>query len=322
MKKDDKREVTDLSPAGARDYAARIQAAKSEKVPVGGVEMPKMPRFDQPPPGAPGDRHLGVQQAAAQQRMTQAMSPDQYAQAVEEGRVVPGVGGAYTANQPRGTEIPQAAPPTPNMERTSETGPVNPPNPSGGLSGETIEGLKAIGEANKDVKSDDPLDEVEDDEEYFDELGSQTKNILVNKKRRKVIEAKITGELSFEDLVLQQELRQEVPIRRGFRPTYRTPTAEEDLFIKRLISKESAGGDQYIMDKFTIMNMTLGLFAINGNPLPDHTKEGKPDIDLFKAKLDVVLKYPIVIVADLSANFMWFQNRVQGLLSLDKVKDF
>lgn len=306
---DDKKGTTDLSPAGAGDYAKRIAAAKQGKTPIGGVEMPSMPRLDQPPPGAPADRHMGVQQAHTQQaRMQKAMTPEQYQKAVEEGQVRDGVGGAYYANQP------------PPMEKTSQDGPVNPPKPGGGLSQETVAGLEAVAEANQ-AEEDEESEEL-DDEEYFSELGEATKDIIQNKQRRKAIEEKIVDELNFEDLILHQELRQEVPILKGFRPTYRTPTAQEDLFVKRLIGQES-GSDRYVIDKYTIMNLCCGLFMLNKKPLPSHLdNNGRPDEKLFQAKLDFILKYPVVLIADLSANFVWFQERVQTLLAIDKVKDF
>lgn len=204
------------------------------------------------------------------------------------------------------------------MEITSKDGkPVNPPRQERALRPETIEQVQAVAEANKD---DGPL--KKEDEEYFTAIGSQTKDILRNKERQAAIEAKIEDELNFEDLLYQQELRQRVPIRRDFAPQYRTPSTMEDLFVKRLIGKEE-GSPTYIMDKFAIMSLTCGLFAINGKPLPDHLDDNRnPKEDLFQKKMDAVLKYPLILVADMSANFQWFEERVQKLLSLDQIKDF
>jgi hypothetical protein len=314
MSNKDKDQVTDLSPQGASDYKARIEAAKSGRIPVGGAEMPSIPRLDQAPPGS-GDRHLGVQQAHQQMqrgdiKKWSAMTAEEYQKAVEEGSLVPGVGSAYAANQPS-----RVAPKAP--EDSSPEGVVNPPRPEGGLRPETKKQLEEMAAAASKKE-----DEGDDDEEYFSKLSEATKDILNNKERRQAIEDKIRDELDFENLILNQELRQRVPIRKGFEPTFRTLSAEEDLFVKRIIGDDS-GSDRYVLDRYIVMNLTCGLYALNNKPLPTHIGDsGKPDKDLFYKKLEAVLKYPLVLIADLSANFTWFNERVQKLLSVDEVRRF
>lgn len=327
MSKGDPREPVDLSPVGAKDYADRIAAAKQGSVPVGGVPMPNIPRLDEPPPGAPRDRAAGVQQAQAQQAnaqgMMRAMSPAQYEKAVREGRAVPGVGGALIANQPAGMVPPEMPTEGPPMEMSGDgENPVNPPREGGGLRQETVDQLQKVAEANSDKKEDEKVEEEEDDDFDYSQLGLATKDILANKERREAIEKKITQEMNFEDLIIHQEIRQEVPILKKFRPTFRTPSGNEDLFVKRLISDEE-GSDRYVMDKYAGMGVCCGLYAINGKPLPSHLdKDGIPSKDLFDKKMAIILKYPLVILADLSANFTWFTERVQKLLAVDKVRDF
>lgn len=338
MSKGDPNQPTDLSPAGASDYKQRLQAAQRGHVPLGGAPMPHIPRLDQAPPGA-GDRSLGVQQQGAQQAatqaqqratglagMAQAMSPEQHAQAQEAGQIIPGVGSAYMANQPKGVQIGQPAPTGPEMSRTGADGQAaNPIRPDGGLSPDTLAGLEAVAEANepeadtedKKVDTDAAFDEFD-----FEELGSASRDMLNNKERRAAIEAKITDELDFEGLIIHQELRQRVPILKGFEPMYRTPGGGEDLFAKRLIGKVE-GSERYVLDYYTVMGLVCGLYALNGKPLPSHLdKDGEPIEALFDAKMKHILKFPLVIIADLACNFSWFTSRVQNLLGLDKVKDF
>lgn len=330
---------TDLSPAGATDYAARLQAAQQGNAPLGGAPMPTIPRLDQAPPGT-GDRSQGVQQAGAQNAQAQeeqrragianAMSPEQHAAAVAAGQIIPGVGSGYVQNQPKGVQIsPAEQPQGPAMEKTGPDGqPANPIRPEGGLSKETVEGLAAMTAANaepdkpEEGKPEKGKEEIDFDEFDFEEFGRASRDMLNNKERRNAIEAKITDELDFEGLIINQELRQKVPIRKGFEPQYRTPGGHEDLFVKRLIGNVE-GSERYILDYYAIMGLCTSLYALNGRPLPSHLdNNGDPDEKLFEEKMKFLLKYPIVIVTDLSVNFSWFTGRVQKLLNLDQVKDF
>jgi len=318
--KDNKGQV-DFSPPDASDYARRIAEAKKSHTPVGGAEMPAMPRLDQPPSQ---NRHAGVQPSRGAPK---AMNPADYSTAVATGHAIPGVGGAYAVNQPRGFTPPPNQPAGgPPMEMTSQDGqPVNPPRTEGGLRAETQEALKAVAQAN-DPSAKTPNGETElakEDADYLTKLSNATDDILRNKERRDYIESRIEDELNFEDLLYQQELRQRVPIRKNFVPTFRTPSAAEDLFIKRLIAKDEATSTQYIMDRFATMGLVAGLFAINGKPLPDHLDDKKnPDEKRFQEKYDLVTKYPLVILADLSANFVWFEERVRKLMSLEVIRNF
>lgn len=338
MSKGDPNQPTDLSPAGASDYKQRLQAAQKGHVPLGGAPMPHIPRLDQTPPGA-GDRSLGVQQQGAQQAatqaqqratglagMAQAMTPEQHAKAQAAGQIIPGVGSAYMVNQPKGVQIGQPVPTGPEMSRTGADGQdANPIRPEGGLSPDTLAGLEAVAEANEaEVEVEDKKVDTDKDFDGFDfeELGSTSRDMLNNKERRDAIEVKITDELDFEGLIIHQELRQRVPILKGFEPMYRTPGGAEDLFVKRLIGKVE-GSERYVLDYYTVMGLVCGLYALNDKPLPSHLdKDGEPIEELFDAKMKHILKFPLVIIADLACNFSWFTVRVQKLLGLDKVKDF
>lgn len=310
MTRNDKEQI-DFSPPDTSDYKRRISEAKKGHIPVGGTEMPNIPRLDQAPQS---NRNDGVQTRGG----TKPMSHEEYLQAVASGQAIQGVGGAYQANQPRGFVAPKVNNPTPQMEMTSADGnPVNPPRTEGGLRPETQDALKAVADANSDKNA---LEK--DDEEYLHKLSEETTNILHNKERREYIESKIEDDLNFDDLLFQQELRQRVPIRKNFVPTFRTPSAAEDLFVKRLMSKEE-GSAQFIVDKYASMGLVCGLFALNGKPFPDHCDEKRvPKEELFLVKYETILKYPLILIADLNANFVWFEDRVKKLMSLDTIKGF
>jgi len=312
-RKDDRNQV-DFSPPDTSDYQKRIAAAKEGHTPVGGTDMPSVPRLDQP---SQKSRYEGVQTRGG----TKPMTPEEYNRALASGQAIPGVGGAYQANQPRGF-VPPTQDSTPPMAVSSTDGnPVNPPRAEGGLRPETQNALKAVAEANAATAKDESV-LTQEDKDYLQKLSEETQDLLHNKQRREYIESQISDELSFDDLLFQQELRQRVPIRKNFVPTFRTPSAAEDLFIKRLISKEE-GSPQYTLDRYGTMGLACGLFAINGKPFPDHCNDQKvPTDDLFWVKYNLIMRYPLIVVADLNANFIWFEERVKKLLSLDAIKGF
>jgi hypothetical protein len=320
---------------GGGDYAARIAAAKSGKVPVGGAPMPPMPRFDMAPP----DRNVGVQNAAAGQRL---LTPQQQEDLARQGKLIPGVGAGYAANQPglRG-QMPQVAVPQQALEQAEAgqmvqgTAPgqfANPPRPEGaGLRAETVQGLEALNRAqqkaddkkvdeelNKDIEELDAMEPFE-----TDEFGNRVRSLLQNRERKDAIEARCPT-MAIDDLITRGEVRQRVPIVPGkFEPTFRSVGGHEDLFIKRLMSSER-GSDTYILDKFSVMNLVAGLYEINGKPLPSHLnpETGDPDEAAFQVKFRVVSKMPLPMLADLSVNYNWFGKRLQKLFVVDNIKGF
>lgn len=323
----DKKEVTDF---GNTDYANKIAAAKAQKVPVGGVPLPPIPRLDQPPP----DRFQGVQSHRAAQQL---LTPEQREELARGGQFIPGVGSAYVANQPAARSgVPQVAVPQQavdqanagQMQQGRQGEPVNPPRPEGaGLRPETVQQLEAVNRANQEPKKEEGLEtagkELESLDDFeLDEFGNRVRSLLNNKARRDVIEGRCE-EMSIEELITRGEVRQKVPIIPGkFEPVYRSVSGDEDLFIKRKMSPER-GSDQYILDKFSVMNLAAGLYALNGKPLPSHLDAGgEPDEALFQAKYKIVSRMPLAMLADLSVNYTWFGRRVQKLFVVDNIKGF
>lgn len=154
--------------------------------------------------------------------------------------------------------------------------------------------------------------------ELYDELrqmlGSDEKwNKLNNPERRKKIEDKLAP-MNFTDIIIHGELRQDVSVRNNLMLTFRTVSSEEDLAVKRLMFGEE-GGDRYLMDKFSIMQLTLALVAINNEELPTHLDKDKKFSEAhFDKKFEKVLRFPITLVADFGLQYMWFHDRVQDLL--------
>lgn len=312
---DKKKEITDLSPQNSQ-YAEKIAAARGVQHPVGGAPMPKMPNFADAQQA--GDRFAGVQ-AAQQVRRNQGMAtmltPEERQRLEASGMARPGVGSGFVVNQPAMEKLNQQAAPG---------GYQNPPRPQGaGLSQQTADQLAAVAEANAPdaPKAEEKGVTFDDDVFDFDEFGQKVQNLLANKERREAIEARCEP-LDLMELLVNREIRQVVPIVPGrYYPTFRTIRGDEDLEVKRLIAKETSS-TTFVLSKMTLLNLTCGLYAINGKILPDHMKEDEFDHDAFMVKYKSIYKYPLQVLADLAVNFTWFDNRVRKLISVDTIKDF
>jgi hypothetical protein len=138
-------------------------------------------------------------------------------------------------------------------------------------------------------------------------------SILNNPKRRKDIEGRLRP-MDITEVILHGEIRQTVPIIQDkLEVTYRSVSGDEDLSVKQMMFGES-GGDRYLMDKYTIMQLTLALVSINGDELPTHLNDKKKfDEAKFLSKFDKVVKFPIQLIADLGLQYLWFDERVRRL---------
>lgn len=138
-------------------------------------------------------------------------------------------------------------------------------------------------------------------------------NLLNNPKRRKEIEGRLRA-MDITDVILHGEVRQTVPIVPDkLEITYRSVSAEEDLAVKQMMFGES-GGDRYLMDKYTIMQLTLAIVSINGEELPTHLNDKKKfDEKRFLDKLGKVTRFPVQLIADLGIQYLWFDERVRRL---------
>lgn len=143
------------------------------------------------------------------------------------------------------------------------------------------------------------------------------KDMLNNEEQKKLIEDRLEP-LAIDDLIMKGYVAQRVPIIPGkFEPTFRSMSAEEDLAIKRLImleSKQLEVSDRYILDKFALMSVVLGVIAINSNPLPDYKDaDGRFNDVKFWEKFNFLTRNSFHMLASLGVNYYWFDIRVRGL---------
>ena len=157
-------------------------------------------------------------------------------------------------------------------------------------------------------------DELAREEELRGILGNdEIWSKLSNPVRRKEIEDKLEPQ-SIVDLIIHGEIRQIIPVVPGkFEPEFRSVNAGEDLVVKRMMADEK-GGDRYLMDKYTLMQLALALVSINGSELPTHLNSKKQvDEALFLTKFEHLLQFPMQMVADIGIQYVWFDDRVRDL---------
>ena len=269
----------EISPEDEAAYREKIKAAKAgsplsalkSQTPVGSVERPQMPVFQQ------AREKIGV---ADQQGV-----------------------------QPR----PPGSPPM----RAETKAQVEQAVAAGASQEQAAAAQKEIDEAR--LKEEARLAEVF---EGFDFGGQQAQidRILDNKKRRKEIEDRCAP-MSFEDLLMKDEVQQRVPIIPGkFEPLFRSLRPVESLYIKQRMAKETINTDQYLGEKYNLLLLTCSLVDISSAPLPDHRKhlpDGSFEVDdkLFEEKLKRVAQKSGYIIADLGVNYMWFDIRVRKLIN-------
>jgi len=149
---------------------------------------------------------------------------------------------------------------------------------------------------------------------------SEAERILNNKKRRQEIEIRCEP-MSFEDLLMKNEVHQIVPIIPGkFEVIFRSMVPAESLFVKQFMSAESQKSENYYLEKMSMCNIAIGLLSINGKPIgAPHLNDDEVNEEVFKQKLKSLSKKSAYILADLSLNYAWFDLRVRRLLSPEKL---
>lgn len=169
----------------------------------------------------------------------------------------------------------------------------------------------AVAKAMADLGLDDP--------EMLRRIEEESKGKLERKEVRDAIEARLKP-ISIEQMLDDGEARQEVPIVRptkhtgGLEATYRTVRGDENLEIHRLMRGDAHLGGNFVRDKYLLLRLTAGLFALNGDPLPSHMNQaGEWDPDKFAAKLKVVGRYPLPMLSVLSINYSWFADRAEDV---------
>ena len=314
----------------ARD---RMDSIKAAARPVGGVPKVHIPPLDADP--LPGGGSMASQAEALRDPtnpLSPAYSPELAAMAANQRAVgqgpfdllpdsatedpgfIPGVGSRVSVNQP-------------NVQQPQ------PRSKGQVLRPETVKDLEKLSDFQKAAeqvqqetakKEEDEAAEVEkqlvdDAAKQAAELGSLMSgddwNLLNNPTRRKEIEARLKP-LKIEDILIYGEVRQEVPVipdKCVF--FFRSSSGAEDLAVKRMMFGEQ-GGDRYMLDKFSLMNLALGVVSINGMQLPSHLDDKKKfDEKLFLKKFDMLMRFPIQLLADMGVQYMWFDHRVRQLFT-------
>jgi hypothetical protein len=307
-----------------------MDSIKAGGRPVGGTPPVKIPPLDAEPLSTGGSMSS---QAAALSDPTNPLSPvyspelaamaaDKQGpfailpeEATKDSRFIPGVGSRIAANQPHMNA------PAPVVPEANERKPI--------LRKETLKDLEQIASFQQTAETiqqkefnDQEAKQAEEDvskgaSAYAADIGGILSdddiNLLNNPVRRQEIESRLEP-LNIEDILIYGELQQEVPVVPGkTKYKFRSTTGEEDLAVKRMMFGET-GGDRYMLDKFSLMNLALGVVAINNMNLPTHLNDKKRfDESLFEKKYNTLLRFPVQLLADMAVQYTWFDQRVRRL---------
>ena len=164
---------------------------------------------------------------------------------------------------------------------------------------------------------------VEDDLDFATLRDMMMKDIINNDEQRAIIEERC-AKMEVDDLIMHGYVRQKVPILPGkFEPTFQSIASSDDLAIKKLIMLESKGleiNERYLLDKFSVMTVALGLYAINDNKVPGHLDaNGKFDEEAFWKKYEFLARNSFHMIGTLGVNFFWFDVRVRKLFVAERL---
>lgn len=158
----------------------------------------------------------------------------------------------------------------------------------------------------------------------FGALGD-IRSTLMSQHRRDAIEKRLKP-LDIGDMVMKRELQQTIPIIPGqLECTLRTFSQRENLWILKYIFN-FPGSALYIQELINTCRLVCGLVALNGSYFPDHRKNaGQATEEIikedFEKKFFHVTSLPVQLVADLSVQSMWFQDRIDKLFTVDTLKN-
>jgi hypothetical protein len=321
----------------ARSYAARIQeraaskvganALKGKPVPLGHVKSPdpekmaaiaglsmQRPEFDPGPPP------------------TETQTPK-----AEKPAGIPGVGAAYPVNQ----ALAQGKTNGPvTLREANQMAAVTPKT----LSDDTVRALEAVNQnvqsAQESEKPAAPIvigtskSEFDDAEKSFEPAPfdsmdfaslADVRQTLMSQKRRDEVEKRLAP-LEIADMIIKRELTQVIPIIPGrLEVSLRTFSQRENLWILKYLY-DFPGSSLYVQELLNTCRLVCSLVAINGSYLPDHRQDVGTTTEKilkedFEKKFFHVASFPVQLVADLSVQAMWFQDRVDKLFTVDALKN-
>jgi hypothetical protein len=105
----------------------------------------------------------------------------------------------------------------------------------------------------------------------------------------------------------------------------RTFSQRENLWILKYLY-DFPGSSLYVQELINTCRLVCSLVAINGSYLPDHRQDAGTATEKilkedFEKKFFHVASFPVQLVADLSVQAMWFQDRVDKLFTVDALKN-
>jgi len=173
------------------------------------------------------------------------------------------------------------------------------------------------------------LDEVEKDFGPLvgvDYAGiSDLRSTLMSQRRRDEIEKRLKP-IDIGDMVMKREIAQNIPIIPGqLEVTLRTFSQRENLWVLRYIY-DFPGSALYLQELLNTCRLVCGLVAVNGAYLPDHRKDAGQSTETiikedFEKKFFHVTSFPVQLVADLSVQSIWFQDRIDKLFTVENLKN-
>lgn len=200
-----------------------------------------------------------------------------------------------------------------------------------GLAGQAAKLANPSGEGDVKPVTEEQKKEAERAMKNMDEFDFSAfreimmKDLINNDEQRKIVEDRLIP-LDLSQLIMDSRCTQQVPIIVDkYEPTFQSFTGEEELSLKRLLMEERKGletPDRYLLDKFQLMTIALGITKINQTALPTHQDaEGHFDDKLFWAKFNRVLKMPFHMLASLGVHYFWFDTRVRKLFVAERLKN-
>jgi hypothetical protein len=329
---------TDQGPIqSAASYHSRVKARKATASLKGkGKPLGGAPPID--PEKAAAIASIQAPQPSFGEDVTPERDPQEFHVPQEPPQSLGGVGSAYDVNQSmaRGElDRPVSVREAKTMAKAKKEVPTQ-------LSPESVEGLEEARVRLEEEEASTPaqpeladpteteLAEAEEEMLHRDtpfDFNSiqQQQQLMVSKERKDAIEKRLT-ELDIADMIVKREIQQDIPIIPGkLSYTLRTFNQHEYLFCLQYVY-ENPGSMTYAEEFLNTCKLVCALVAINGARLPDHRKGiGTPneevDKELFQKKMFHVASFPVHILADLSVQAIWFNQRVNGLFGVENLKN-
>jgi hypothetical protein len=173
--------------------------------------------------------------------------------------------------------------------------------------------------------SEETVSEVPDEGDIDFDAIDALRNTLVSTERKEIIEARLVP-LNIADLIVSNEIRQTIPVIPG-QLEYEIKTFQEyeHLFCMQYVY-DFNGSPRYIEELFNTAKICCSIVAINGKALPEHRasigqRDESVDKEAFAKKIAVVSRFATQLLADLGVQTSWFNERVNGLFDVKKLKN-